>query len=420
MVTVKFKRRVFNDYFFPYLNCDAREQIFCGGSSSGKSYFILGQRTIYDLLKGGRNFIIARNVGKTNRVSTFNEVTKAIYRSEGLSNLFHIQKTDLTITCKQNGYQAYFQGLDDVEKIKSITPIKGVITDIVVEEATETTYGKIKKLKKRLRGKSPGIKKRVTLLFNPIYKTHWIYGEYFEGRFKDFDKIYHDENLLIHKSTYKDNLNHLEDDDIAELENEKDPYFKEVYTFGNWGVLGDIIFKKGAHWRAADLSSIKSQFNSYDNGLDFGFANSPTALIRCAVKGDDVFVFNSHGGRGWDNLKIHNEIHPIIGNEYVYCDSAEPKSIYELKRHGTRALSVKKGKGYLLHAIQWIQRHNLIVDNSCQEVINELNLFQWMKDKDGNPINKPIDKFNHYIDALHYALSNSIHSMRGAGGRVKV
>lgn len=416
---VTFKKRIFNPAFYKYLTCDTRMQIYFGGSSSGKSFFIFGQRVLYDLLKGGRNFIIARNIGKTNRVSTFNEVTKAIYKHEGLAGLFHIHRSEMVITCRTNGYQAYFQGLDDVEKIKSITPMKGVITDLIIEEATEATYDKIKKLKKRLRGKSPGIKKRITFLFNPIYKTHWIYKEFFEGLFKDSDTLLHDNELLIHKSTYLDNMKHLEGDDIKELEDETDDYYREVYTFGNWGILGDVVFQKGKHWKTADLSELKDKFNTYSNGLDFGFANSPTALVRAVVHKDKIFVFNTHGGKGWDNQKIHREIHPIIGNEFVYCDSAEPKSIYELKKAGTRALSVKKGKDYLLHAIQWIQRHDMVIDNSCQDLINELCLFQWMKDKDGNTINKPIDKFNHYIDALHYSLSEAIHSMRGAGARVK-
>jgi phage terminase large subunit len=417
--TITFKKSKFNEVFFPYLNCDTRTQIFFGGASSGKSFFILGQRTIYDLLKGGRNFIIARNTAKTNRTSTFNEVIKALYRTKGLASIFNVHKSDLTITCLANSNQAYFLGLDDVEKVKSITPAKGVITDIIVEECTETSLDTVKKLSKRLRGLSGGVKKRQTFLFNPIFKTHWLYTTYFAGRFSDADTVYHDDNLLIHKSTYLDNLNYLEQDDVDELDDETDPYYADVYSLGNWGILGDVIFKKGIHWQTADLSGIRKNYHKFDNGLDFGFTNSPTALVRCVVKGDKIYVFNTHGGKGWDNQKIHDEIHPIIGDEYVYCDSAEPKSIYELKKYGTKALAVKKGKDYLLHAIQWIQRHRLIVDNGCQGLINELGLFQWMKDKDGEAINKPLDKNNHYIDALHYGLSPHIHRVRGSGARVK-
>ena len=407
---VKWKRKVFNDAYFPYLNCQTRTQIFFGGSSSGKSYFILGQRIIYDLLNGARNFLICRNVHRTNRISTFNEITKAIFRAPGLSSLFHINKSEMVITCN-NGYQIYFAGLDDPEKLKSITPIKGVITDIIYEEATETTYDAVKIVRKRLRGKTlKDIKKREVFIFNPIIKTHWLWKEYFANRFDDDDKVYHneEEQLLILKTTYLDNLKHLEADDIYELENEKDEYYRDVYTLGNWGTLGDVIFKRNIHWRVEDLSSTRDNFNNVLNGLDFGFSNDPTALVRCALKEPNIYVLNTLGNTGWDNFQIANNIEPVIGNEYVWCDSAEPKSIAELKSFGIRALPVQKGKDYLLHAIQWIQRHNLIVDKNCQELINELSLFQWKKDRDGNSINQPIDKNNHWIDALHYALSTEI------------
>lgn len=415
---VKWKREVFNDAYFPYLDCQTRKQIFFGGSSSGKSYFVLGQRVIYDILNGGRNYLICRNTAKTNRISTFNEVSKAIYRSPGLITLFQINKSEMTITCI-NGFQIYFAGLDDPEKLKSITPAKSVITDLIFEECTEISYDSVKLIRKRLRGKTKdNIKKRETFIFNPIIKSHWIYKEFFEGKFQDEDKCYHDDELLILKTTYLDNLKHLEEDDIYELENEKDPYYRDVYTFGNWGILGDIIFKKNIHWRTEDLSSIRSNFNNYLNGLDFGFSNDPTALLRCTIKSENIYIFDTHGGKAWDNFKIAQEIEPIIGNEYVWCDSAEPKSIHELKGYGIRALSVQKGKDYLLHAIQWIQRHNIIVDKRCQEIINELSLFQWKKDKDGNAINQPIDKNNHWIDALHYALSTEIRKSSIKPGKI--
>lgn len=126
-------------------------------------------------------------------------------------------------------------GLDDVQKIKSITPKKGVITDIWIEEATECDENDIKELTKRLRGITKGIKKRITLTFNPILRSHWIFKKYF-GNFGDDDKEYRDENLLIQKTTYKDNR-FLEQDDIDDLEDETDEYFYQVYTLGNWGVL---------------------------------------------------------------------------------------------------------------------------------------------------------------------------------------
>ena len=407
---VEWKAKLFNDVYRKHLQCQTPIQIFYGGSSSGKSYFILGQRTIFDILNGGRNFLICRNVAKTNRISTFNEITKSIKRTDSLRGLFTINKTELTITCS-NGYQIFFAGLDDPEKLKSISPAKGVITDIIFEESTEIDYDSFKLIRKRLRGKvEPGIHKRIVFLFNPILKSHWIYREFFQGNWDDDSTLFEDEELLILKTTYRDNLEHLEQEDVDALENEKDEYYRDVYTDGNWGTLGDLVFKR-CHWRVEDLSAIENNFNNYLNGLDFGFTNDPSALVRCAIKGANIYVFNSHGGKGWDNKRISKEILPIIGNDYVWCDSAEPKSIHELIGHGVRALAVQKSKDYLLHAIQWMHQYTIIVDKRCQELINELDVWQWQKDKYGESINKPVDKNNHWIDALHYALSSEIRKM---------
>lgn len=130
-IRIKIDPNVFNKIYREFLKCNIRTQIFFGGSSSGKSYF-LAQRTLIDVLCNRRNYLICRNTAATIKKSVFNEVTKAISRMK-LSKLFVINRTDMTITC-DNGYQILFAGLDDVEKIKSITPIKGVITDIWINK----------------------------------------------------------------------------------------------------------------------------------------------------------------------------------------------------------------------------------------------------------------------------------------------
>lgn len=175
---IDFKSKgIINPVYVPYLDATDRVQIFFGGSSSGKSNFV-ASRLALDL-PIGRNYIVCRNVGRTLRQSSFQEVIKAI-RKFNLSGLYSVNKTDLTITCR-NGYQAIFRGLDDVEKIKSTTPVRGVLTDVWVEEATETQRSDIKQLFKRLRGKTDK-PKRITFSFNPIMKNSWIHEDYFAGR----------------------------------------------------------------------------------------------------------------------------------------------------------------------------------------------------------------------------------------------
>ena len=134
-IRIQIKPRIFNSVYRPHLNNLARTQIYYGGSGSGKSVF-LAQRCVYDVLRGGRNYLVCRAIAKDSRRSTFVEIQKVI-TAWGLSELFTVNKTDMTITC-DNGYQILFSGLDDLQKLKSITPAKGVITDIWIEEATQT------------------------------------------------------------------------------------------------------------------------------------------------------------------------------------------------------------------------------------------------------------------------------------------
>lgn len=215
---------VFNPIYLKHqLNNNNRYQIYFGGSSSGKS-FSLAQRTVLDVFKGNRNYLIVRNVQSTLKRSCLNEITKAISNFK-LNEYFQVNKTDMIITCKLNNKQILFCGLDDVEKVKSITPIDGVITDIWVEEATETDYKAVKQLDKRLRGKSKVVK-RLTLSFNPILKDHWLYTEYFDI-WEDDKQYVEKDNVSILKTTYKDNK-FLAEDDIKALENESDKYYYEV------------------------------------------------------------------------------------------------------------------------------------------------------------------------------------------------
>ena len=400
-VNVQISKQVFNEVYIPYLEDITRTQIFFGGSSAGKSVFI-AQRCVIDVLENERNYLIIRNTANTLRTSVFNEIRRIII-SFGLVKLFKINKTEMTITCV-TGYQILFRGLDDPEKLKSIIPEKGVITDILVEEATETKRDAIKQLYKRLRGKS-NVLKRLTLCFNPIYRTHWIFKEYFKN-WVEGETEYHDDKLSILKTTYKDNLRFLEQDDVDELENEQDEYYRQVYTLGEWGVLGELIF---TNWKIEDLSGIKNTFGNYYNGLDFGYSNDPSAAGRQAIKGKKLYILQELiYEKGLTNDAIAGKLKPLIGKEYIRCDSSEPKSIAELRERGIEALKAKKGPGSVNFGIQYMKQFQIIIDRSCQNAINEFQLYQWAKDKDGEPINVPVDKNNHFIDQTRYSLNDRI------------
>jgi len=402
---INISRKLFNPAYLPYLDDQSRTQIFFGGASSGKSIFVVGQRVVYDLIKGDRNYLIIRNVADTSRKSTFKEVRKIIFDWK-LDEYFNINKSDMVITCLVNGHQAMFAGLDNVEKLKSITADKGVITDIVVEEATETKEDDLRQLQKRLRGKSK-VKKRMTLVFNPIAKVHWIHKIYFVGNFYDGETLYHKDNLLILKTTYKDNLRFLEKDDIDALENETNKYFREVYTLGNWGVFGDVIF---TNWTVKDLSEMIPTFDNNRNGLDFGYASDPAAYNRMHFdkKRKTIYIYKEFHEKGLTNPELAAMLRPVVGNDVLVCDCSEPKSIQELKDEGINAIGARKGPDSVTFGIQWLQGNKIVIHKECQETINEFQLYQWKKDKYGETMPRPIDKYNHHLDCIRYSLEDDM------------
>lgn len=408
-IVVDINANVFNDVFRPHLDNETRVQIFYGGAGSGKSVF-LAQRAVIDVMEGGRNYLVCREVGKYIRKSVFNEIEQVI-SNWGLSDLFIIHKQEMTITC-ENGYQIMFTGLDDVEKLKSVRPKKGVITDIWIEEATEVSQQSMKLLNKRLRGIDPystaePVKKRMVLSFNPILQSHWIYKEFFAGiEWADDQTEYTSDNLYILKTWYIHNK-FLTEDDVEDLENEPDKYYYNVYTLGNWGILGNVIFK---NWEVQDLSDMRDQFTSRRNGLDFGFSNDPAAIVQSHYdkKRNTVYIFGEFYERGLTNNILAKEAINLIGGEYVVCDSAEPKSIQELKDHKVKALPAKKGPDSVIFGIQWLQQQRIVIDMSCLYTKNEFQQYKWKEDKDGNALRKPVERDDHIIDALRYALEEDM------------
>lgn len=402
-VNLEIDPQVFNEIYLKYqLNNKNRYQIYYGGSSSGKS-FSLAQRTVLDVLKGDRNYLIVRNVQSTIKRSCLNEITKAI-NAFGVRNYFDINKTDMIITCNLNQKQILFCGLDDVEKVKSITPIDGVITDIWVEEATECEYKDIKQLDKRLRGRS-NVVKRLTLSFNPILQDHWLYTEYF-GIWEDNKQYVEKDNVSILKTTYKDNR-FLTSDDITALENETDKYYYEVYTLGNWGVLGAIIFK---NWKVEEFSDIETTFNNYRHGVDWGFAEDPFAYIKPHYDKTRkrLYICDEIEAVGLLNSESAPMVKERARHERVICDSAEPKSVAEYKSLGINAKGAKKGPGSIEYGIKFLQGLEIIVHPRCKNFKTEISKYKYKEDKNGNVLPVPVDKDNHLIDALRYAMEDDM------------
>lgn len=248
-VNIKISKKVFNDVYLPYLDDDSRYLVFGGGGSSGKSYFI-AQRWIYKLIHPHRcNLLVTRNTGDTNRTSTF-PLLKQVISHWHLSDHFKINESDMRIICKLTGNEVVFKGLDDIEKVKSITFANGELTHIWCEEATEMQEADVNQLKVRLRGGNT--KKQIVLSFNPVNVQHWIKKHFIDSGL-----------ATVCWTTYKDNK-FLTDDDRKALEDLKDidEYTYEVYCLGKWGILGKTVF---------DARAIQNRLETIPKPLKTGY-----------------------------------------------------------------------------------------------------------------------------------------------------
>ncbi|WP_211749917.1 PBSX family phage terminase large subunit [Paenibacillus sp. Marseille-Q4541] len=219
-----------NDTFYPLYTNKDRYLVLMGGGGSGKSVFTAQKIVLRTLTEKKHRILVLRKVAKTLRESVFMELKNAIYRW-GLEKLFKIPKgtsSELHISCI-NGNEILFAGLDDVEKLKSISGI----TSVWMEEASECSPEDFRQLDIRLRGRTLHYK-QMMITFNPIDINHWLKKEFFDIKKPNATTIH---------STYKNNK-FLDKEAIAVLEafKETDPYFYQVYALGEWGVLGKTIF----------------------------------------------------------------------------------------------------------------------------------------------------------------------------------
>lgn len=302
-VNIRISKKVFNDVYLPYLDNEDRYLVFYGGGSSGKSYFI-AQRYIYKLIHPKRcNLLVVRQTGDTNRRSTF-PLLKQVISNWNLAEHFKVNESDMRIVCKLTQNEIAFAGLDDVEKIKSTTFSSGEMTDIWVEECTETQECDINQLKVRLRGGKS--KKQMVLSFNPINIQHWIKRHFIDSGL-----------ATVCFSTYKDNK-FLTEDDRKALEDLKysDEYTYEVYCLGRWGVVGKTVFNARAIQERLDVipKPIKTGYFSYEyDGLrlrNIHWVQDPNGCIKI-YKNPNTPVVTSYAaggdtaGEGSDFFTLH-------------------------------------------------------------------------------------------------------------------
>lgn len=393
-MNIKISKKIFNEAYFPQLlNYRSRFNVYYGGAGSGKSHFIV-QKLVYKGLQSKRKILVIRKVGNSLRDSVFS-LFKSVLSDWQLYKQCEIRETLLTITLP-NGTEILFKGLDDSEKIKSIANID----DIFVEECTEINQQEFNQLNLRLRSKNEY--NQIHVAFNPVSKSNWVYKQWFENG-------YNEENTIVIKTTYKDNK-FLPDDYIQSLMDMKktDPVYYRIYCLGEFASLGKLIY---TNWEELEFdwkdlikrnNKLQARF-----GLDYGYINDPSAFIAFLVEMNkkEMYIFDEFYKKGLMNDELAKEIRKKgYAKEIITADSAEKKSTDEIRRYGVpRIKNARKGRDSILNGIQFLKQFKVYVHPSCVNFKEELKNYEWIKDKiTGEYINKPIDSYNHLMDAWRY------------------
>lgn len=393
---IRVHTNIFCPVYLPHLNPDGhRILVFYGGAGSGKSFFV-AQRLVYKALRSRRKILVLRKVNRTTKASTFQLLLDTLDQFS-IRDKCSINRTDFTITLP-NGSSFLCMGLDDPEKIKSITGL----TDAWLEEATEFSLDDFSQVNLRIRDPKAE-NQEVILSMNPVSKANWTYLQFFadNDELTEFRKT-----VKIVHTNYLDNP-FLPPEYVQALllmKATNEVYYK-IYALGEFGSLDKLVYN---NWQKMDFDPtlIKGQLLC---GLDFGYTNDPTMFMASILVEEErrIYVFKEWGGTGFLNDQIAEQIKSMgFAKSLIMADSAEQKSIDEIKRKGiARIKPCVKGQGSVLQGIQKLQQYEIIVHPSCRNTIEELQNYSWKRDKQTNEhINEPIDAFNHSLDSLRYSL----------------
>ena len=375
----------------------------CKGSRASKKSKTTAIYYIAKLMKHPQaNLLVIRKVFGTLKDSCYKELKWAIHRL-GVDRYWKCTESPLELTYTPTGQKIYFRGLDDPLKVTSIAVDVGYLCWCWIEEAYEITKeDDFNMLDESIRGKTPdGLWKQITITFNPWNEKHWLKKRFFDAT--------PSEDILAMTTNYMCN-EFLDEADLRVFEEMKknNPKRYKVAGLGGWGISDGLIFENWEE-RLFDLEEIKKipEIKSAF-GMDFGYTNDPSTLFCGMVDKENktIYVFDEMYQTGMSNEKIaETVISKGYRKERIVADCAEPKSIDRLKALGLyRIKGCKKGKDSINHGIDFISDYKIIIHPRCANFITEISNYTWDKDKFGNKINKPIDDFNHLMDAMRYAL----------------
>lgn len=368
-----------NKVFNHLKHSDKKIVVEQGGTRSGKTYNILLWIIFeYTYRNTGKTITICRKSFPSLRASVMRDFLDILRAYELYNEEYHNKSSN---EYHLNGNLVEFISLDQPQKIRGRKR-----NLLYINEGNELFYEDWQQLVFRTDG-------RIIIDYNPSDSFHWIY-----------DRVIPREDCDFYQTTYRDNpfLDKSIVDEIERLRDTDEDYWR-IYGLGERGMSRATIFQFGQAEIPTDAKLI-----SY--GLDFGYTNDPTALVAVYQLENNLYLDELIYRTGLTNRDIHSHFQSfnLDRRDEIFADSAEPKSIDELHRFGWNVKPTVKGADSVNAGIDILKRHKLFVTPRSSNLIKELQNYKWVEDKNGNLLNKPIDAFNHGIDAARYAVANKL------------
>lgn len=381
--------------------------LVCKGSRASKKSCTAALRFIVNLIKYPQsNLLVVRKTYRTIKDSCYTQLKWAIHRL-GLDAYFDTKESPLEITYRPTGQKIYFRGLDDPLKVTSIAVDKGYLCWLWIEEAYEIgNEADFNMLDESIRGAIPeesGLFKQLVITLNPWNEHHWIKKRFFDTE--------DDQTLALTTNYLCNEFLDEADKKVFEFMKKNNPRRYRVAGLGEWGIVDGLIFENWEE-KAFDINKIRGQQGIKSVfGLDFGYTNDPTALFCGLIDQQNkiLYVFDEMYQNGMSNEKIAEKVISMgYGKEKIRADSAEPKSIDRLYDLGLyRITKARKGKDSINNGIDFLQDYKILIHPRCTNFITEISNYTWDEDtKTGRKLNKPIDDFNHLMDAMRYAIED--------------
>lgn len=349
------------------------------------------------------NLLVVRRYSNTNRQSTFTDLKWAAHKLK-VGHLFKFNESMPEITYMPTGQKILFRGLDDPLKITSISVDVGILSWAYFEEAYQIEdMGAFDTVVESIRGgsKSPDFFKQITICFNPWSENHWLKREFFDEDTKR-------NNTLSLTTTFRVN-EWLDEVDRQRMEDlyRTNPRRARIVCDGEWGVAEGLVFDNFSVVDFDIQQKIK-QIQEVTHGSDYGFTNDATTEVSSVVdlQRKELWIYDEHYELAMTTQDIFNmyESKGLL-HASITGDSAEPRLISELISKGAKRLHRSvKGKGSVMHGIQFLQGFKIYIHPSCVHTIEEFNTYTFKQNKEGKWLNEPIDDNNHVIDALRYSM----------------